>query len=64
LKELTWNLRVGEREEGGNEKKPCTHTWPLEKGYCDAFNAVTKGSVCLLIDVVCATQRIRAPPRH
>jgi hypothetical protein len=57
-------LRVGEREEGGNEKKPCTHTWPLEKGYCDAFNAVTKGSICLLIDVVCAAQRIQAPPRH
>ena len=58
MKELTWNLRVGEREEGGNEKKSCTYTWPLEKGYCDASNAVIKDSICSLIDVAYAAQRV------
>ena len=64
MKELIWNLRVGERKEGGNEKKSCTRTSPLEKGCCDASNAVIKGSVCSLRDVACVVQRIRAPPRH
>jgi hypothetical protein len=57
-------LRLGEREEEGNEKKPCTCTWPLEKGCYDASNAVTKDSVCSLIDVACAALRVRTPPKH
>ena len=57
-------MRLGEREEGGNEKKPCTRTGPLEKGCCDASNAVIKSSVCPLINVAFADQKVRAPLRH
>jgi len=57
-------LRLRERKEEGNEKKPYTCTWPLEKGCCDAFNAVTKDNVCSLVDVACAALRVRTPSRH